>query len=75
MLYMLSISCTGLKRVLSSPNDIYPRTTFISGTKDPVKFYYISTCCFTTAKITAIDISSNQYSRTLDVTGTDFLYC
>lgn len=64
----------GLKRVISTPNDISPRTTFISGTKEHVKFYYSSTCCSTTAKITAIDVSNNQYTRTLDVTGKEFLY-
>lgn len=62
----------GLKRVISTPNGLYLRTKFISGTKDRVTFFYLSTCCSTTATITAIDISDNEYSRSIDVTGNFF---
>ncbi|XP_012230485.1 uncharacterized protein [Linepithema humile] len=64
---------SGLKRVLSSPNEIYPRSTFISGTKERISFTYWSTCCSPTAKITAIDVFDNRYSRTIDVTAWDNL--
>lgn len=64
---------SGLKSVISSPNDLYPRTKFVSGTKDRVTFHYISTCCSTTARITAIDVAQNQYTRTIDVTAWDNL--
>ncbi|RLU26053.1 hypothetical protein DMN91_002216, partial [Ooceraea biroi] len=66
-------SDSGLKRVVSTPNVIYPRTSFISGTKEPVRFYYSSTCCSTTARITAIDVTNNQHLRTLDVNAWDNL--
>ncbi|XP_019701264.2 uncharacterized protein LOC105192540 isoform X2 [Harpegnathos saltator] len=64
---------SGLKSVTSTPNRIYPRTEFISGTKNSVTFYYLSTCCTTTATVTAIDILNNQYSRKMDVTEWDNL--
>ncbi|KAL6446330.1 hypothetical protein ACFW04_001137 [Cataglyphis niger] len=66
-------SDSGLKRVISIPNGLYVRTKFISGTKDRVTFYYLSTCCSTTATITAIDTSDNEYSRSIDVTAWDNL--
>ncbi|XP_029673060.1 uncharacterized protein LOC115241436 [Formica exsecta] len=66
-------SDSGLKRVISTPNGLYLRTKFISGTKDRVTFFYLSTCCSTTATITAIDISDNEYSRSIDVTAWDNL--
>ncbi|XP_076245835.1 uncharacterized protein LOC143186202 [Calliopsis andreniformis] len=59
---------SGLKRVISSPNEIYPRTEFISGTRSPVTFYYFATCCDTSAKITAIDLLDNYDTLTADVT-------
>ncbi|XP_076634247.1 uncharacterized protein LOC143348182 isoform X2 [Colletes latitarsis] len=59
---------SGLKRVIASPNEIYPRTKFISGTRNPVTFYYSATCCDTTAKITAIDLLDNYNTNTIDVT-------
>jgi len=62
-----------LKRVIAIPNGIYSRNEYISGTKDRVTFYYLSTCCTTTATITAIDISENQSTRTIDVTTWDNL--
>ncbi|XP_011068988.1 PREDICTED: uncharacterized protein LOC105154895 isoform X1 [Acromyrmex echinatior] len=64
---------SGLKRVIAIPNGLYPRTNYISGTKDRVTFYYLSTCCTPTATITAIDISENQYTRNIDVTAWDNL--
>ncbi|XP_072759242.1 uncharacterized protein [Anoplolepis gracilipes] len=64
---------SGLKRVLSTPNGLYLRTKFVSGTKDRITFYYLSNCCSTTATITAIDIADNEYSRTVDVTAWDNL--
>ncbi|XP_018399340.1 PREDICTED: uncharacterized protein LOC108777045 [Cyphomyrmex costatus] len=64
---------SGLKRVIAIPNGLYPRTKYISGTKDRVTFYYSSTCCTPTATITAIDISENQYTRSIDVTAWDNL--
>ena len=63
----------GLKRVIAVPNGLYPHTKYISGTKDRVTFYYLSTCCTPTATITAIDISENQYTRSIDVTAWDNL--
>ncbi|XP_070154402.1 uncharacterized protein [Polyergus mexicanus] len=66
-------SDSGLKRVISTPNGLYLRTKFISGTKDRVTFFYSSTCCSTTATITAIDVSDNEYSRSIDVTAWDNL--
>ncbi|XP_034196372.2 uncharacterized protein LOC117611954 [Osmia lignaria lignaria] len=59
---------SGLKRVISSPRNIYPRTEFISGTRSPVTFYYSATCCDTSAKITAIDLLDNYNTYTVDVT-------
>ncbi|XP_028047875.1 uncharacterized protein LOC114253740 [Monomorium pharaonis] len=59
---------SGLKRVIAIPNGVYARTNYVSGTKDRVTFYYSSTCCITTATITAIDIAENQYTRSIDVT-------
>ncbi|XP_043252636.1 uncharacterized protein LOC122397511 isoform X1 [Colletes gigas] len=59
---------SGLKRVIASPNEIYPRTKFISGTRNPVTFYYSATCCDTTAKITGIDLLDNYNTDTIDVT-------
>ncbi|XP_015437906.1 PREDICTED: uncharacterized protein LOC107193045 [Dufourea novaeangliae] len=59
---------SGLKRVISSPNEIYPHTEFISGTRSPIIFYYSATCCDTTTKITAIDLLNNYNTITLDVT-------
>lgn len=59
---------SGLKRVLSSPNDVYPRMEFISGTRSPVTFYYSATCCDKTVKITAIDLLNNYNTITIDVT-------
>ncbi|CAK9806749.1 hypothetical protein ANTQUA_LOCUS4993 [Anthophora quadrimaculata] len=59
---------SGLKRVISSPNDIYARTEFISGTRSPVTFYYSATCCDKTAKITAIDLLNNYNTHNIDVT-------
>ncbi|XP_018313581.1 uncharacterized protein [Mycetomoellerius zeteki] len=64
---------SGLKSVIAIPNGLYPRTKYISGTKDRVTFYYLSTCCTPTATITAIDISENQYTRNIDVTAWDNL--
>lgn len=64
---------SGLKRVIAIPNGLYPRTKYISGTKDRVTFYYWSTCCTPSATITAIDIMENSYTRTIDVTQWDNL--
>ncbi|XP_012139226.2 uncharacterized protein LOC105662339 [Megachile rotundata] len=64
---------SGLKRVISSPKNIYPRTDFISGTRSPVMFYYSATCCDTTAKIIAIDLLDNSNTYTVDVTAWDNL--
>ncbi|XP_011878705.1 PREDICTED: uncharacterized protein LOC105567991 isoform X2 [Vollenhovia emeryi] len=64
---------SGLKHVAAIPNRIYPRTKYVSGTKDRVTFYYWSTCCTPTATITAIDILENQYTRTIDVNAWDNL--
>ncbi|XP_032672396.1 uncharacterized protein LOC116844660 isoform X2 [Odontomachus brunneus] len=64
---------SGLKSVTSTPNRIYPRSEFISGTKNSVTFYYLSTCCYTTATVTAIDSLNNEYSRKIDVTEWDNL--
>ncbi|CAD1481294.1 unnamed protein product, partial [Heterotrigona itama] len=59
---------SGLKRVISSVNNIYPRTEFIGGTRSPVTFYYSATCCEKTVKITAIDLLNNYNTMTIDVT-------
>ncbi|XP_076751502.1 uncharacterized protein LOC143423805 [Xylocopa sonorina] len=59
---------SGLKRVITSTNNIYPRTEFISGTRSPLTFYYSATCCDKTVKITAIDLLDNYNSVTIDVT-------
>ncbi|XP_060822052.1 uncharacterized protein LOC132910400 [Bombus pascuorum] len=59
---------SGLKRVISSLNNVYPRTEFISGTRSPVTFYYSATCCDKTVKITAIDLLDNYSTITIDVT-------
>ncbi|XP_031837406.1 uncharacterized protein LOC116429086 isoform X1 [Nomia melanderi] len=59
---------SGLKRVISSSNDVYPRTEFISGTRSLVTFFYSATCCDTTTKITAIDLLDNYNTITIDVT-------
>ncbi|KZC15153.1 hypothetical protein WN55_08226, partial [Dufourea novaeangliae] len=64
--YSFNNNC--LKRVISSPNEIYPHTEFISGTRSPIIFYYSATCCDTTTKITAIDLLNNYNTITLDVT-------
>ncbi|XP_029179227.1 uncharacterized protein LOC114946743 isoform X2 [Nylanderia fulva] len=64
---------SGLKRVISTPNGLYLRTKFISGTKDRVTFYYLSNCCSTTATITAVDIFDNQHVHSIDVTVWDNL--
>ncbi|XP_071626964.1 uncharacterized protein [Temnothorax longispinosus] len=64
---------SGLKRVISIPSGIYPRTKYISGTKDRITFYYLSTCCTTTAVITAIDVFENQHTRTINVNEWDNL--
>lgn len=53
----------------SSPNEVYPRNDFISGTRNPVTFYYSATCCSTQAKITAMDLKNNYNTYTIDVTG------
>ncbi|KAI4495383.1 hypothetical protein M0802_008773 [Mischocyttarus mexicanus] len=66
-------SGSGLKSVKSSPNEVYPRTDFISGTKNPVKFYYSATCCSTQAKITATDLRNNVNTYTIEVTAWDNL--
>lgn len=66
-------SGSGLKSVKSSPNEIYPRTEFISGTKSPVTFYYSATCCSTQVKITATDLRNNVNVYTIDVTAWDNL--
>ncbi|XP_014485039.1 PREDICTED: uncharacterized protein LOC106749772 isoform X2 [Dinoponera quadriceps] len=66
-------SDSGLKSVTSTPNKIYPRTDFISGTKNSVTFYYLSTCCSTIATVTATDLLNNQHSRNIDVTEWDNL--
>lgn len=62
-----------MKRVIAIPNGLYPRTKYISGTKERVTFYYSSTCCTTSATITAIDILENQHTRTIDVNAWDNL--
>ncbi|XP_026301971.1 uncharacterized protein LOC100576425 isoform X2 [Apis mellifera] len=59
---------SGLKCVISSLNDIYPRTDFISGTRNPITFYYSATCCDKTVKITAIDLLNNYNTIIIDVT-------
>ncbi|XP_043520207.1 uncharacterized protein LOC122534016 isoform X2 [Frieseomelitta varia] len=59
---------SGLKRVMSSINNIYPRTEFISGTRSPVTFYYSATCCDKIVEITAIDLLNNYNTMTIDVT-------
>ncbi|CAL7945670.1 unnamed protein product [Xylocopa violacea] len=59
---------SGLKRVVASTNNIYPRTEFISGTRSPLTFYYSATCCDKTVKITAIDLLDNYNTVTIDVT-------
>ncbi|XP_050584880.1 uncharacterized protein LOC126919550 isoform X2 [Bombus affinis] len=59
---------SGLKRVISSLNNVYPRTEFISGTRSPVTFYYSATCCDKTVKIMAIDLLDNYSTITIDVT-------
>ncbi|KAL2716186.1 uncharacterized protein V1478_013862 [Vespula squamosa] len=66
-------SGSGLKSVKSSPNEVYPRTDFISGTRNPVTFYYSATCCSTQAKITAMDLKNNYNTYTIDVTAWDNL--
>ncbi|XP_015173906.1 PREDICTED: uncharacterized protein LOC107065092 [Polistes dominula] len=66
-------SGSGLKSVKSSPNEVYPRTEFISGTRNPVTFYYSATCCSTQAKITATDLRNNYNTYTIDVTVWDNL--
>ncbi|KAF7404947.1 hypothetical protein HZH66_003853 [Vespula vulgaris] len=64
---------SGLKSVKSSPNEVYPRNDFISGTRNPVTFYYSATCCSTQAKITAMDLKNNYNTYTIDVTAWDNL--
>ncbi|XP_023287920.1 uncharacterized protein LOC105700348 [Orussus abietinus] len=64
---------SGLKRVVSTPNGIYPLTNFISGTRSDVTFYYLATCCSTSVAITASDVLGNYHSRTIDVTEWDNL--
>ncbi|XP_076280606.1 uncharacterized protein LOC143209165 isoform X2 [Lasioglossum baleicum] len=59
---------SGLKRVISSLNEVYPRTDFISGTRGPVTFFYSATCCDTATKITAVDLLNNYNTITIDVT-------
>ncbi|XP_076658891.1 uncharacterized protein LOC143362528 [Halictus rubicundus] len=59
---------SGLKRVISSSNEVYPRTEFISGTRNPVIFFYSATCCDTTTKITAVDLLNNYNTVTINVT-------
>ncbi|XP_054005183.1 uncharacterized protein LOC128890574 [Hylaeus anthracinus] len=59
---------SGLQRVISSPNEIYPQSEFISGTRSPIKFYYSATCCDVTVKITARDLLDNYNTQTIDVT-------
>lgn len=63
----------GLKCVISSLNDIYPRTDFISGTRNPITFYYSATCCDKTVKITAIDLLNNYNTIIIDVTGNYYI--
>ncbi|XP_043664467.1 uncharacterized protein LOC122627447 [Vespula pensylvanica] len=64
---------SGLKSVKSSPNEVYPRNDFISGTRNPVTFYYSATCCSTQAKITATDLKNNYNTYIIDVTAWDNL--
>nr|XP_033341534.1 uncharacterized protein LOC117229261 [Megalopta genalis] len=59
---------SGLKRIISSANEVYPRTEFISGTRTLVTFFYSATCCDTTTKITAVDLLDNYNTVTIDVT-------
>ncbi|KAF7993120.1 hypothetical protein HCN44_005901 [Aphidius gifuensis] len=59
---------SGLKKVSTQPGGVRPKYDYIAGTKNPVKFIYTSTCCYSTVKITAIDVLGNENSRTLDVT-------
>lgn len=59
----------GLKKVTTQPGGVRPKYDYIAGTKNPVEFIYTSTCCYSTVKITAIDVLGNENSRTLDVTG------
>ncbi|XP_024940609.1 uncharacterized protein LOC107267520 isoform X2 [Cephus cinctus] len=61
-------SGTGLQRVTSLPSGIYPITTFVSGTKSSVTFYYTATCCYTTVQVTASDLLGNSNAQTIDVT-------
>lgn len=63
----------GLKCVISSLNDIYPRMDFISGTRNPITFYYSATCCDKTVKITAIDLLNNYNTIIIDVTGNYYI--
>ncbi|KAK2586204.1 hypothetical protein KPH14_001466 [Odynerus spinipes] len=66
-------SGSGLKSVRASPNELYPSTEFISGTRNLVTFYYSATCCSTQAKITATDLRNNVNTYTIDVTAWDNL--
>ncbi|XP_078047654.1 uncharacterized protein LOC144475533 [Augochlora pura] len=59
---------SGLKRVISSVNEVYPRTEFISGTRNLITFFYSATCCDTATKITAVDLLGNYNTITIDVT-------
>ncbi|XP_017761892.1 PREDICTED: uncharacterized protein LOC108552027 isoform X2 [Eufriesea mexicana] len=58
---------SGLKRIISSVNNVYPHTEFISGTRSPVTFYYSATCCDKAVKITAVDLLDNYNTITIDV--------
>ncbi|XP_066595637.1 uncharacterized protein [Prorops nasuta] len=64
---------SGLKSVVSNPNNLYPVDNFISGTKSPVRFYYSATCCSTSVEVTAVDVLNNKFGRVIDVTAWDNL--
>ncbi|XP_011505685.1 PREDICTED: uncharacterized protein LOC105368376 [Ceratosolen solmsi marchali] len=60
-------SDSGLKNVMSVPKGIYPRYQYVSGTSNPVQFYYSNNCCNRAVEITATDLAGNVFSKKIDV--------
>ncbi|XP_033209668.1 uncharacterized protein LOC117168267 isoform X3 [Belonocnema kinseyi] len=62
----------GLKVVSTSPSGITAQADYVTGTTNPVTFFYYATCCHQTVDISAVDMYGNYNNQRIDVTGISF---
>lgn len=52
--------------ITSIPNNLWLRSEFNIGTRDPIIVYYSATCCFPKLEIIATDLRGNTLKKTIN---------